>query len=69
MLTALIGYRTYIMSAIFGVAALILQADAEALIHLAPMLKMIVTMVMTISAPLAFAFMRVAVEKMRKGSY
>lgn len=69
MLTALIGNRTYILSILALVLALILQADTQGILVLVPMLKMTFAMVLTIIVPLIPVFMRVAVEKMRKSSY
>ena len=65
MLTALIGYRTYIFSAIFALCALLIQGHADGVMTLAPMVLMAVKLLFAISGPLAFAFMRKAVEAMK----
>lgn len=57
------GRRTYILSMVVLVLALLLQADSQGLFTLAPILKLVVTMVLTITVPLVPVFIRKALPK------
>lgn len=57
------GNRTYTLSAVVLLCAILLQANAEEIIHLAPILKLIVTMILTLTAPLVPVFIRKALPK------
>ena len=65
MLTALIGYRTYIATVIFMVCALLLQAHAMEAFILAPFVKVVVTMVGTLAATSVPLWIRKAIEGMK----
>ena len=69
MLTALVGKRTYIVSIVFGICAVLLQLDQDAVINLAPVVEMVINLIMIIMIPLVPVFLRVAVEKMRTNRY
>lgn len=57
------GNRTYTLSAVVLLCAILLQANAEEIIHLAPILRLIVTMILTLTAPLVPVFIRKALPK------
>lgn len=65
MLSILVGYRTYIVSAIAGICAILLQLDADTAINLAPAMEMFLTLIMYLMLPLVPVFMRKAIEKMQ----
>ena len=57
------GSRTYTLSVLVLVMALLLQADAQDVFTLAPMLKLVLTMGLTITVPLVPVFIRKALPK------
>ena len=60
------GNRTYTLSVVVLVIALLLQADAQEVITLAPMLKMTLTMVLTLVVPLVPIYIRKAIATVQK---
>ncbi len=60
------GNRTITLSFVALALALILQADAQAIIDLAPMLKLSLTMVMTLIVPLIPVYIRKAIRDTQK---
>ena len=57
------GNRTYTASTVALLCAMLLQADSQEILVLAPMLKIIVAMILSISAPLVPVFLRKALPK------
>lgn len=57
------GNRTYTASIVALLCALLLQANAEGIITLAPMLKLSIAMLLSIVAPLVPIFIRKALPK------
>ena len=55
------GTRTYILSGVALVSALLLQAQAQGVLVLAPMVKIILTFVLTIVLPLVPVYIRKAI--------
>ena len=60
------GHRTYTLSVVALVCALLIQADSQGIFDLAPMLRLILTMVLTIIVPLLPVFIRKAIESSQK---
>ena len=56
------GYGTYGLSVLACVLALLLQADSQEIVSLAPMLKLIFTFTLTLMLPLIPVFLRRAIE-------
>ncbi len=56
------GNRTYILSGVALAAALLLQAHAQEAITLAPIVKVALTFLLTIIAPLVPIYLRKAIE-------
>jgi len=56
------GNRTFVLSAVFLVLALIYQADSQGVFTLAPMLRMIDIFALTILAPLIPVYIRKGVK-------
>ena len=56
------GTRTYILSAVALVSALLLQAHAQGVLALAPLVKLTLAFILTVVAPLIPVFIRKAVE-------
>lgn len=61
------GTRTYILSGVALLCALLLQAHAQGILDLAPMIKLVVTMTLTIIAPLVPVYMRKAIAALEAG--
>jgi len=61
------GTRTYILSGVALVSALLLQAHAQGVLTLAPMVKLSLSFVLTVVAPLLPVFIRKAIAAMRTG--
>ena len=61
------GTRTYILSAVALLCALLLQAHAQRILELAPIIKLIVTMILTIVAPLVPVYIRKAIAALEDG--
>ena len=61
------GRRTYILSGLALVSALLLQAHAQGVLDLAPMVKLTLSFVLTVVAPLLPIFIRKAIEAIEKG--
>ena len=57
------GNRTYTLSMLALVIALLLQADAQEIFTLAPMLKLTLTMALTLIVPLVPIYIRKAIKK------
>ena len=64
LLTA--GHRTYTLSVVALVCALLIQADSQGIFELAPMLRLILTMVLTIIVPMLPIFIRKAITASQK---
>lgn len=60
------GTRTYILSILALVCALLLQAHTQGLITLNPMLKMSFTFGLTIVLPMIPLFLRKAIDSMKR---
>ena len=56
------GMRTYILSAVALVSALLLQAHAQGVLALAPMVKLALAFILTVAAPLLPVFIRKAIK-------
>ena len=61
------GTRTYILAGVALVSALLLQAHAQGVLELAPMVKLILTFVLTVVLPLVPVFIRKALAAMESG--
>ena len=57
------GNRTYTLSVTALTVALLLQADAQGIFTLAPMLKLTLTMALTLIVPLVPIYIRKAIKK------
>ena len=55
------GHRTYVLSVVALVCALLIQADSQGIFELAPMLRLILTMILTIIVPMIPVFIRKAI--------
>ncbi len=55
------GNRTITLSILAAMLALLLQGDAQEIIHLAPMLKLVFTMLLTLILPMIPVFIRKAI--------
>ena len=62
------GKRTYTLSAIALMCALLLQGDAQAVFTLAPMFKITASFVLTLTLPLIPVYSRKAIERLKAGS-
>ncbi len=60
------GSRTYTLSVAALLVALLLQGDAQGVFNLAPMLKLTLTMVLTIIVPLVPVYIRKAIQSTQK---
>ncbi|MCK4577808.1 MAG: hypothetical protein KAU50_03390 [Candidatus Marinimicrobia bacterium] len=58
------GNRTYILSALSLIIAVLLQGDAQGVYTLAPLLRITLTMALTIMLPLVPVFIRKAIAAM-----
>ena len=56
------GTRTYILSAVALVSALLLQAHAQGVLALAPLVKLTLAFILTVVAPLIPVFIRKAIK-------
>ncbi len=61
------GTRTYILSGVALVSALLLQAHAQGVLALAPMIKLTLTLLLTVVAPLVPVYIRKAIAAMEAG--
>lgn len=61
------GTRTYILAGVALVSALLLQAHAQGVLALAPMVKLILTFVLTVVLPLVPVYVRKAIAAMESG--
>jgi hypothetical protein len=59
------GNRTYILSGLALLCALVLQADSQGVLHIAPLLKITLTFALTVILPLVPVFIRKAIAEMR----
>lgn len=62
------GMRTYILSGVALVSALLLQAHAQGVLALAPMLKLTLAFILTVVAPLLPVFIRKAIAAIKEGN-
>ncbi|UCH11582.1 MAG: hypothetical protein JSU61_06745 [Fidelibacterota bacterium] len=62
------GSRTYVLSGMVLVSALLLQAHAQGVLDLAPMMKLTLTFVLTVVAPLVPVFIRKAIAAIKQGA-
>ena len=60
------GSRTYILAVLALVMALLLQADSQKMFTLAPMLKMVLTLGLTLVVPLVPIYIRKAITNMER---
>ncbi|MFB0515822.1 MAG: hypothetical protein ACETWG_04350 [Candidatus Neomarinimicrobiota bacterium] len=58
------GTRTYILSGLALLSALLLQAHSQGVLSLAPMVKLLLTFVLTVVLPLVPVFIRKAIAAM-----
>ena len=63
MLLKLVGYRTYISSAIVGILAVLLQADSQGILVLAPLVKITFSLGLAILLPTIPVFLRKAIDE------
>ncbi len=56
------GLRTYILAGVALVSALLLQANAQGVLALAPMVKLALAFILTVVAPLLPVFIRKAIK-------
>ena len=56
------GKRTFTLSIFCGILAVIMQADAQGLLHLAPMLKIAVNMLFSMAVPFVPIYLRKAYQ-------
>ncbi len=59
------GQRTYILSALGLILAMLLQADAQDAINLAPMVKAVISLALTVVIPLVPVYIRKAIANVR----
>ena len=62
LLVGVVGYRTYIVSALCGIFAILIQADSQGAINLAPLVKLMFEFGLTIMLPLVPIFLRKGIE-------
>lgn len=62
------GMRTYVLSGVALVSALLLQAHAQGVLALAPMLKLALAFVLTVVAPLLPVFIRKAIKAIEESN-
>ena len=62
------GMRTYVLSGVALVSALLLQAHAQGVLALAPMLKLMLAFILTVVAPLLPLFIRKAIKAIEEGN-
>ena len=62
MIGFLTGYRTYIVSALCGVLAILIQADAQGVFVLAPLVKLTFNFLLVIMLPFIPIFLRKGIE-------
>ena len=61
------GTRTYILAGVALVSALLLQANAQGVLVLAPMIKLTLAFILTVVTPLVPVFIRKALAGMESG--
>ena len=61
------GTRTYILSGVALLSALLLQAHSQGVLALAPMVKVALSFVLTVVAPLVPVFIRKAIATVEEG--
>ncbi len=61
------GNRTYILSGVALLCAVLLQAHTQGILELAPIIKLIVTLTLTIVAPLVPVYIRKAIAALDDG--
>ncbi len=61
------GTRTYILSGVVLVSALLLQAHAQGVLALAPLIKLTLVLILTVVTPLVPIYIRKAVAAMEAG--
>lgn len=61
------GTRTYILSGIALLSALLLQANAQGVVVLPAMIKLTLTFILTVAAPLVPVYIRKAIAAMETG--
>jgi len=62
LLVGVVGYRTYIVSALCGILAILIQADAQGIIVLAPLVKLTFEFGLVIALPFIPVFLRKGIE-------
>jgi len=62
LLSMLTGYRTYIISALCGIVAILLQADSQGILHLAPLVELTMNFLLVIMLPFIPIFLRKGIE-------
>lgn len=60
----LVGYRTYIVSALCGIMAIMIQADVQGVLNLAPMVKLCMEFGLVVLLPFVPIFLRRGIEDM-----
>ena len=61
------GSRTYLLAVLALIMALLLQADSQGMFTLAPMLRMALTLGLTLVVPLVPIYIRKAITNMDRG--
>jgi len=62
LLNMLIGYRTYIVSIAAGILAILIQADSQGAITLAPLMRLAADFLLVILLPMIPIFLRKGIE-------
>lgn len=60
------GNRTFILSGLALILAMLLQADSQGIFELAPLLRLMVTFALTLIVPLLPVFIRKAISDSQK---
>jgi len=60
------GKRTYILSILAMIMAVLLQADSHGIFTLAPMLRLMIMMILTIIVPMLPIYLRKAIDASQK---
>jgi len=58
MLSFLIGNRTYVVSILAGILAILIQADSQGMVHLAPLIRLMFDFGLVLLLPMIPIFLR-----------
>lgn len=67
LLSSLVGYRTYIVSALCGILAILIQADTQNVINLSPLIKLFFEFGLVIMLPFIPVFLRKGINDVLGG--